>query len=239
MTNKEQVRPKSRAAVHDTILQWFETQKRGTVLDIPAGYGHLSLKLKAMGYQPIAAEIQPHITTPEVETIYSDLNRRIEAEDASFDYVACLEGIEHTLNPYQAIQELARVLKKDGKLVISLPNYTNLERRLRFLLTGSLVLPVSNEKLQEHNNELYEFHNSPLTITLIDLMLRKEGLSIQEIQAESVKKSQAKLGFLIRAAQSALKYLPEKTIKKYRFDLTFHPNVILGGNCVIIIASFM
>jgi SAM-dependent methyltransferase len=39
----------------------------------------------------------------------------------TFDYVVCTEVIEHTLNPFLAVQEIYRIMKKGGKAFISVP----------------------------------------------------------------------------------------------------------------------
>jgi SAM-dependent methyltransferase len=41
--------------------------------------------------------------------------------DSSFDCVACLEVLEHTLNPFDAVKELRRILKHQGYLLVSAP----------------------------------------------------------------------------------------------------------------------
>lgn len=41
--------------------------------------------------------------------------------DSAYDCVVCLEVIEHTLNPFDTIKELRRVLKHEGYLLISAP----------------------------------------------------------------------------------------------------------------------
>lgn len=42
-------------------------------------------------------------------------------EDSSYDVVACLEVLEHTLNPFEAIKELRRILKHEGYILLSAP----------------------------------------------------------------------------------------------------------------------
>ncbi len=42
-------------------------------------------------------------------------------EDESFDLVICTEVLEHTLQPFDAINEISRILKKGGKLLLSTP----------------------------------------------------------------------------------------------------------------------
>jgi SAM-dependent methyltransferase len=41
--------------------------------------------------------------------------------DQSFDYVVCTEVLEHTLQPFNAVNEMWRLLKPGGKLFVSTP----------------------------------------------------------------------------------------------------------------------
>jgi SAM-dependent methyltransferase len=41
--------------------------------------------------------------------------------DNAFDCVVCLEVLEHTLNPFDAVKELRRILKDEGYLLVSAP----------------------------------------------------------------------------------------------------------------------
>jgi len=38
-----------------------------------------------------------------------------------FDTIVCLEVLEHLINPYKALKEMARICRKDGNLYISCP----------------------------------------------------------------------------------------------------------------------
>lgn len=41
--------------------------------------------------------------------------------DSTYDCIVCLEVVEHTLNPFDAVKELRRILKDGGYLLISAP----------------------------------------------------------------------------------------------------------------------
>ena len=41
--------------------------------------------------------------------------------DSVYDCVVCMEVLEHTLNPFDAVKELRRILKHEGYLLISAP----------------------------------------------------------------------------------------------------------------------
>jgi SAM-dependent methyltransferase len=52
-------------------------------------------------------------------------NQKIPFKDSYFDYVIILETLEHLKSPQFAVEEIQRVLKKDGIAVISVPNPRN------------------------------------------------------------------------------------------------------------------
>ena len=52
----------------------------------------------------------------------------VEAIDAQFDLVTCLEVIEHVADPAAFVRGLARALADDGVLILSTPNRTALSR---------------------------------------------------------------------------------------------------------------
>src|SRR3989338_4535253 len=58
-----------------------------------------------------------------------------------FDYILLLDVIEHfPLHEQEnVIQELTRILKPGGKLILSIPNMAHLSSRIMFLFTGKLL----------------------------------------------------------------------------------------------------
>ena len=232
----QQVKPKARASIHTAILEWFSERPRGTVLDAPAGFGHLSMKLRDMGFDVTCGEIDPEIfAAPGLEAVYTDLNRRIDAADGAFDYVACVDGLEHMTDPYTAVAEFARVLKPGGMGVFSIPNYTNMERRIRFLFRGVFTKPVSDEAWMSCGRNLFNFHNSPITITILEFMLRINGLEIVEIRQNAPKRKQMLWWPMVAVMRLVDRLRPAGKRRELRTDLTLDPKVILGGNNLIAI----
>jgi SAM-dependent methyltransferase len=234
----EAVQPKARHSVHKAILDWFAGQPRGRVLDAPAGYGHLSRKLADLGFAVTCGEIAPEIfQAPGLECVRTDLNRDIDAPDAAFDYVCCVDGLEHMTDPYRAVAEFARVLRPGGLAVFSLPNYANLEKRLKFVWYGYLTKPVDPAAFAASGRQFFDLHNSPLTITLLEFMLTANGLELLELRRNAVKRGQLlllPLAWLMWAADRLLSTVPRR--QRHRTDLTLHPAVLLGGNNLIVIA---
>lgn len=233
---EQTVKPKARKSIHTTILKWFSDQQRGTLLDAPAGYGHLSMKLKEMGYAVTAGEIDPKIfAVKDMECIYTDLNRRIDADDNTYDYACCVDGLEHMTDPYQAVHEFARVLKPGGYAVFSIPNYSNIERRLKFLFFGYFTKPLSLAQYHQSGSNLFNFHNSILTITILEFMFKINGLEICEIKENQPKRKQYFWCGLVFLIWLMSLLTGKQKREKSRTDLTMKKQVILGGNNLIFI----
>lgn len=70
------------------------------------------------------------------EVLRAEDQFRLPYEDSSFDVVTMIEVVEH-LHPFiasESLREVRRILKPDGKLIISTPNYRSLWPFLEFLL---------------------------------------------------------------------------------------------------------
>jgi 2-polyprenyl-3-methyl-5-hydroxy-6-metoxy-1,4-benzoquinol methylase len=89
------------------------------VLDIGARDGGLRAYLPtSIRYQGI--EIVPEFAGPDIMT--RDISQGIPFPDGSFDFIFCIEVLEHVPNPYGALTEMHRVLSPGGVAVISVPN---------------------------------------------------------------------------------------------------------------------
>ena len=141
--------PLARNETHDKVVEMMEKEPRGKVLDVPTGTGVLAGRLKGMGFEISCCDINAaYFSIPDLSIDLGDLNHTLPYPDSAFDYVICLDGIEHTENPYNTIREFRRMLRKGGKLYLSIPNFLNIERRVRYLFTGGLSKIPSHETIQ-------------------------------------------------------------------------------------------
>jgi SAM-dependent methyltransferase len=129
---------KSRIRAHNQILKISKTwEGKGKILDAPAGTGSISKQLKDAGFEVYAADIAPELfKLPGVQCEKADLNNRLPYKDGFFDYILNSNGIEHLEDQYNFVRECYRILKPNGKLLITTPNILNLKARVAYLLLG-------------------------------------------------------------------------------------------------------
>jgi SAM-dependent methyltransferase len=97
-----------------------------------------------------------------------DITRQNEnIADSTFDVIACLDVLEHTLDPFAAIREIRRMLKPGGYLMISAPLNFRIHGPIpdcwRFTEHGFKVLlrdfdNVEIESLETPGRDLFPIH---------------------------------------------------------------------------------
>jgi 2-polyprenyl-3-methyl-5-hydroxy-6-metoxy-1,4-benzoquinol methylase len=95
-------------------------------LDAGCGYGAFSEVAARRGAVVVSLDLGPRLVARAVARagsrgLVADVCQ-LAARDGSFDVVISSEMLEHTEAPERAIEELARVLRRDGVLVLTTPN---------------------------------------------------------------------------------------------------------------------
>src|SRR5262249_35339231 len=105
--------------------------------DAPCGEGALAFNLHEKGIPVRALDIEATAASLLGDAFQiADLNQKLPIPDKSTDVVVSVEGIEHLENPHSFLREVNRVLKDDGKLILTTPNIVSLRSRVRFLGSG-------------------------------------------------------------------------------------------------------
>jgi len=107
--------------------EFFRNTKGKRILEIGCGEGSFLARLKSSGNDVYGVDIsesgvrktaEKGIPCARVDVSGQDL----PLEEESFDIGVTLETIEHIENPRRCIREMKRVVKKDGIIIVSIPN---------------------------------------------------------------------------------------------------------------------
>jgi SAM-dependent methyltransferase len=228
--------------VHDTVARILESLPRGRLLDVPAGQGALAARLKAAGFDVRACDLYPELfRVRDIEVRRGDLSGTLPYADGEFDYVVCLEGLEHIENPHQAIREFARLLAPGGQLIVSTPNILNVEERAKWLLYGytSHFKPISPKHLEaqhKHSGGKHEvaLHINPIAYPELRYILERYGFQVVGIHKDRAKRLlwlYAPLVWMIRLVG----WLTPANKRRERWTEQLQSDgILLGGNTLII-----
>jgi 2-polyprenyl-3-methyl-5-hydroxy-6-metoxy-1,4-benzoquinol methylase len=115
-----------------TIVSFMEIADSDVVLDAGCGEGYIfsrlprSVRRVGVDLSPTALEIASS-RNPDIEWIRSNV-QRMPFDANTFDKVCCSEVIEHVIDPQAVIEELHRVVKPTGRVVITVPNEQTINR---------------------------------------------------------------------------------------------------------------
>lgn len=115
-------------------LKWINGRSKiRTALDVGSGLGFNLPTLSQFSSQVWASDISPaalkenqknHPNLKNVKYVTYDA-QALKFPDDHFDLVVCTEVLEHLQSPEKALKECGRVLKSQGFLILSAPNYFN------------------------------------------------------------------------------------------------------------------
>lgn len=229
----------SRDEIHGKVTELIGKEPRGKVLDVPTGTGILADWLRGMGFEVSCCDINPsYFSVPEMDMKVGDFNRDIPFPSEAFHYIVYIEGLEHLENPFNAIREFSRPLKPGGKVFLSLPNYLNNERRLRFLITGLFSKIPSPKKLgRDRFEDLWMLHLIPLTYPVLKLILEHSGFQIIQIEKDKEKRRMKWLLPIVWGIRFLCALWSKAKRQDYHLDETLSHRIIMGGNTLIVVAE--
>jgi SAM-dependent methyltransferase len=184
--------------IKHTVTRFLRSCPPGKLLDFPAGSGWLRETLSGPGWEYHGADL---FTRPDLPNFRAaNLQDTFPYADESFDYVACLEGLEHIENYHHVLRECRRVLRPRGVLIVSTPNPLNVKSRLRFFWRGTfngfphlIDMPAEGEHV----------HISPINLSFLIAFADKHGLSLDRVHPVRIPSTMYRFAPLAVAIQSA------------------------------------
>ena len=115
----------------------------GRALDVGCGLGEFMAQLKEMGFDVNGIDGGPEqvrqVRQAGFEASVTNFENPLPAVDASFDLITCLEVIEHVALAESLLKEMSRILTVDGYIVLSTPNFSCWQNRIRYLFGSGPV----------------------------------------------------------------------------------------------------
>ena len=228
------------------------------VVDFPAGNGVTSRILKEIGAHPVPMDLFPeYFEIDGLNCQRVNINDGLPLENHTADAIICQEGIEHFSNQLGTLKEFNRVLKKQGILLITTPNYSNLRAKLSHFLSESerLISMMPPNELdsiwmmnQEITNEIYFGHIFLIGIQKLRLLAKLSGFSIKKYHFTKIKSTSLILlllcypfiyiSNLISYRKNLRKnkdysFETKKNVYAEIFRLSVNPKILTSGNLMV------
>ncbi len=117
-----------------TILNFLGELKDKKVLDLGCGKGRLAKILIGKGASVTGVDLSEKLLEVASRNVIGanfivGSATELPLADDSFDFIICVEVLEHVPNYKKAVEEMMRVLKKNGKIIIIDKNIASVHRR--------------------------------------------------------------------------------------------------------------
>ena len=180
------------------ILRKFETYRDnvayrfipqgGNLIDIGCGNGNLVFKSLSKTKLSIGIDVgRPRLAIAinkakslsrnkrnRVKFLVLDVDNRLPYKNNFFDTVTMIAVLEHLFDPYSVLNECKRILKKNGSIIIQVPNLGFFPRRFDVLLGR---LPVTSEdEAGWDGGHLHYF-----TVSTLKELLTSSGFTIKTV----------------------------------------------------------
>ncbi len=176
-----------------TDLNLFEKYyKGGRILEIGSFPFHITYCLKKMGYKVDGLDIDPSRAAKfakkhKLNVKKCDVEKqKFPFKSNSFDFVLFCEIFEHLrINPIATLQEINRVLKPGGMIMLTTPNLYSLPKRIMFNLGMSFNNAYSEfEKLNKigHMGHIREYSTKE-----VKQFLTNTGFRVTAVHYDSYK----------------------------------------------------
>jgi len=149
----------------------------------------------------------------EIKTIEIDLdNGRFPFKDKSFDIIIFIGTIEHLNNPQNAINEIKRLISKNGRIIISIPNPLTGHYQI---YPGLYNYKNFRRYLKINNFKIIKFLNYGLRPPLYQLLIKNKGIK-KKVNNQT---KNFKLGELVFRLSNAFKKKPKRFGWSWIFEI--------------------
>ncbi len=134
------MKKKQKRLISIVLSKLKKKDKNIKILDIGCGEGFTIKLLQKNGFKNVSGlDIVDFRVYYDFKFYVGDMCDDNLKHNEKYDVITALEVIEHTKNPWNFIENCAKLLKPEGELILSRPNMTNLFSRIYFLFSGEML----------------------------------------------------------------------------------------------------
>jgi len=142
----------SRYQLHREVTRRIERYAGGRCLDVGAGRSPFDELLRTRCEKVVRADVE--VRSGRVDLL-ADVQSMPQLDDKSFETILCTQVLEHVPRPWEALGEMARVLRPNGHLILSVPHLS---------------------AIHEAPHDYYRYTSSGL-----EALCRRAGLEVMEV----------------------------------------------------------
>lgn len=187
-----------------SLIERYKSE--GKLLDVGCALGIFLHLARERGWQVYGVDISRYAVSYAREVLgleaFAGELEEIHFPGKSFDVITLWDVLEHFVDPSHQLQEIRRVLKDDGIVLMNTPNEEGL---VRFL--AGMIFRLSRGKIAYPVRKLYHrFHHHYFTGQTLQALLEKNGFTLVQMQKRHIPIIKARGGPIERLIVKALSW---------------------------------
>ena len=186
--------------VKKRMVKWVKPGAGHAILDVGCGAGYflnlIRKRYREEGHEPliVGIDVSAHQVSYMAERMHREGVSRVIAAtangeflpfaDESFDLVTCSEVIEHIRNPKRALEEMRRILKPTGMLLLSTPSMSAQKGWSHILLPATALVKFVTRYKSKHS--VPESYDVPWYAKEFRETIRSAGVRVHEFEYNAV-----------------------------------------------------
>lgn len=162
----------------------FQSGKKLKILDIACGDGRISESLLAFGHEVYGVDHHKdavHTCLEKgIDCRQADITKDLPLLPDFFDVVLALDILEHLEKPEVLLERLKKIMKRDARLIISVPNHFDIRNRFRMLF-GKGIVHWAHKDFQESKSWNYQ-HIRFFRFDELEALLKSLGFFVSTVQ---------------------------------------------------------
>lgn len=165
-------------------IKEFGLKQESFILDVGTGFGIMSIALSKMGFRAWALDNENCFRNEKIKDIFEKYKVKFNVVDVTvnkfpfpdnfFDLVVSLAVIDHLdKSPKNYLDEISRVLKKNGHFILVTPNWSSLENKIITVIKSTH--PVSLISFYKSEDK-FKGHIREYTVKEIETLLKWSNL---------------------------------------------------------------
>ena len=127
----------------ERILSARSDLRDKAIIDLACGDGRTTYLLRSLGANVTPYDLFPDHYRLEDRAQFIDIQHRTDIPDGSADLIIFQEVIEHLPNQLFALQEMHRILKDGGEVLLTTPSRSSLASKLSYLCFESETMKLA------------------------------------------------------------------------------------------------
>lgn len=174
--------------IYPRVLELLPVHAGARILDVGAGQGYFCQLAMERRLSIEACDFEPELfMAAGVPFRAADITRELPYDSGTFDCTVAIEVLEHLADHKRFFEEIFRITKPGGTVIVTTPNVLSVPSRWHFLMTG--YTDCAPTPLDPRREDYWMQHINPIALHQILFHVERNGGELIDLTTNRIRRS--------------------------------------------------